>query len=33
MKNKRSRFLLKYKPENSDEGVIVKLIEGSGKLG
>jgi DNA ligase-1 len=27
---KRSRFLLKYKPENSDEGVIVKLIEGGG---
>ena len=28
--NKRSKYLLKYKPENSDEGVIVKLIEGSG---
>jgi ATP-dependent DNA ligase len=27
---KRSKYLLKYKPENSDEGVIVKLIEGGG---
>jgi DNA ligase-1 len=28
--HKRSSDLLKYKPENSDEGVIVKLIEGGG---
>jgi DNA ligase-1 len=27
---KRSKYLLKYKPENSDEGVIIKLIEGGG---
>lgn len=28
--NKRSKFLLKYKPEDDDEAVIVDLIEGTG---
>jgi DNA ligase-1 len=28
--NKRSKYLLKYKPEDSDEGIILKLIEGTG---
>jgi len=28
--NKRSKYLLKVKPEDDDEGVIVKIIEGEG---
>lgn len=28
--NKRSKNLLKYKPENDDEAVIIKIIEGTG---